>query len=95
MKRLRTIILILGFAVVLCMPLLLKRMDSRFGLTGVSVEAERPVLTKKGLLDGTVQTELDSYVSQKIPGRDLMIKVRNQLIFTLYDKSPNQNIVIG
>lgn len=95
MKRLRTIILILGFAVVLCMPMLLKRVDSRFGLTGVSVEAERPVLTKKGLLDGTVQTELDNYVSQKIPGRDLMIKVRNQLIFTLYDKSPNQNIVIG
>ena len=45
MKRLRTIILILGFAVVLCMPLLLKRVDSRFGLTGVSVEAVRPVLT--------------------------------------------------
>lgn len=95
MKRLRTIILIVGFAAVLFMPVLLKNGNTHFGLSGVSSQTERPVLTKRGLLDGTVQEELNDYIAQTLPGRDLMIKVRNQLIFTLYAKSPNENIVIG
>ncbi len=95
MKRLRTIMLMLGFAAVLMMPILLRKVNAQFGLTGVSVQTERPILTKKGLLDGTVQEELNDYIAQNMPGRDLMIKVRNQLIFTLYSKSPNENIVIG
>ena len=95
MKRLRTIMLMLGFAAVLMMPILLRKVNAQFGLTGVSVQTERPILTKKGLLEGTVQEELNDYIAQNMPGRDLMIKVRNQLIFTLYSKSPNENIVIG
>lgn len=95
MKKLRTIILVFGFAAVLFMPMLLRKVNAQFGLTGVSEQTERPILTKKGLLDGTVQEELNNYIAQNMPGRDLMIKVRNQLIFTLYAKSPNQNIVIG
>ena len=95
MKRLRTIMLMLGFAAVLMMPILLRKVNAQFGLTGVSVQTERPILTKKGLLDGTVQEELNDYIAQNMPGRDLMIKVRNQMIFTLYSKSPNENIVIG
>lgn len=36
-----------------------------------------------------------TYFSEHLPGRDLMIKVRNQAIYSLYDKSPNKNTIIG
>lgn len=95
MKKLRNYILILGFAAVLILPLLLRNVNNRFGLTGVSSQTEFPELSKQGIMDGSVQENINTYFSENLPGRDLMIKVRNQLIFSLYAKSPNENIVIG
>ena len=52
-------------------------------------------INQKGILDGTVQDMAGTYFSEHLPGRDLMIKVRNQMIYSLYDKSPNKNTIIG
>lgn len=95
MKNLKHYIVILGFAAVLFLPVLFRGINSRFGLTGVSVAAELPALSKRGLLDGTVQENLGTYYAENLPGRGLMIKLRNQMIYSLYHKSPNKNIVIG
>ena len=95
MKRFRTYAVILGFGAVLLMPWGLKKVSGRFGLSGVTVQTQFPVLTRAGLMDGSVQEDIGEYFSQHLPGRDLMIKVRNQMIFSLFQKSPNENIVIG
>lgn len=95
MKKIRTFCLLFGFAVVMLMPILLQKLASRFSLSGVSETADFPDLTVKGLLDGSLQETLNTYYSENLPGRDFMIKVRNQAIFSLFAKSPNTNIVIG
>lgn len=95
MKRFRTYAVILGFGAVLLMPWGLKKVSGRFGLSGVTAQTQFPVLTRAGLMDGSVQEDIGEYFSQHLPGRDLMIKVRNQMIFSLFQKSPNENIVIG
>ncbi len=95
MKKFRTCCLILGFIIVLSSPLLLQKGTSHFALSGVTEAAPFPALTMSGLLDGTLQETLNTYYSENLPGRDLMIKIRNQAIFSLYSKSPNNNIIIG
>ncbi len=95
MKRFRTYIMMLGFGLVLLMPFGLSKISSRFGLSGVTQQTQFPILTRAGLLDGSVQEDMGEYFSEHLPGRDLMIKVRNQLIFSLFEKSPNENIVLG
>lgn len=95
MKKIRSYVLMLGFASILFMPALLKNISPRFGLSGVTEAAEFPALTKAGLLDGSFQEQANTYYADHMPGRDLMIKLRNQMIVSLYGKSPNKNVVIG
>lgn len=95
MKKIRTCCLILAFAAIMLMPPILQRWASRFALSGVSETAEFPVPTVKGILDGSLQESVNSYYAEHLPGRDLMIKLRNQAIFSLFAKSPNENIIIG
>ncbi len=95
MKKLGNYLFIIGFAAILFMPVILKYGGARYGLSGVSTAAEFPEINRKGILDGTVQDMAGTYFSEHLPGRDLMIKVRNQMIYSLYDKSPNKNIIIG
>lgn len=94
-KKIRNYVLAAGFAVILFLPALLGRLSPHFGLSGVSAQIQFPILTRVGLLDGTVQEDIGSYYSEHLPGRDLMIKIRNQMIFSIYKKSPNQNVVLG
>lgn len=97
MKLFRNILMILGFTGILAMPYFFDRIGSRLGisLSGVTEAAAAPQFTSEALMDGSLQSELDSYVTEEMPGRDVMIKVRNQSIFSAFEKSPNQNIVIG
>lgn len=95
MKKIRTYALIICFIMVMLMPFFLRKSASHFALSGVSKTAEFPSLSIKGALNGTLQDTINTYYSENLPGRDLMIKIRNQAIFSLFAKSPNENIVIG
>lgn len=95
MKRIRTILFMLGFAAVMLLPLLLQNVGSDFSLTGVSQSAALPEFTAKGVLDGTFQDGVNSYYSEHLPGRDLMVRLRNQAVYSLFGKSPNKNTIIG
>ena len=94
-KKIRDYAMAAGFAAILFLPVLLGGISPRFGLSGVSAQTQFPILTRAGLLDGTVQEDIGSCYSEHLPGRDLMIKIRNQMIFSIYKKSPNQNVVLG
>lgn len=95
MKKLRAYCLLLGFIIILSAPVLLQKGASHFALSGVTEAAPFPDWSLKGLLDGALQETISTYYSENLPGRDLMIKIRNQVIFSLFSKSPNNNIVIG
>ena len=89
MKLFRNILMILGFTGILAMPYFFDRIGSRLGisLSGVTEAAAAPQFTSEALMDGSLQSELDSYVTEELPGRDVMIKVRNQSIFSAFEKS--------
>ncbi len=72
-------------------------LNGRLGttLSGVTNASSDPVFSIERLMDGSYQSDLDSYVTATLPGRDLMVRVRNQIIFSVFDKSPNDNIIIG
>ena len=97
MKHFRNILLILGFGAILLMPLPMELLSRHadIGLSGVTDEAAPPSMDTEALMDGSLQSGLDSYVSSELPGRDLMIKLRNQALFSVFDISPNSNIIIG
>ena len=97
MNKLRNIVIILGFAAILLMPPFLGGLSKRLGiqLSGVTEAEGLPSPSLEGLMDGSLQSDIDSYVSQELWGRDLMIKLRNQAIFSIFNVSPNGNIVIG
>lgn len=95
MQKARTYFLIFGFIAILLMPALLENGKEYFQLSGVTEAAEFPHLTLKGTFDGSFQEAAATYYSEHLPGRELMIKLRNQAVFSLFGKSPNKNIVIG
>ncbi len=64
-------------------------------LSGAEEERIFPEFSREGVLDGSFQGELDSYIEQKLPGRTLMVKVRNQLLYSLFGISPNSRFTLG
>ena len=94
MQKIRTYFLILGFTAILFLPILLKTKDN-VQLSGVSEAAILPPFHLKGIWDGSFQETIETYYSENLPGRELMIKLRNQAIFSLFGKSPNKHIIIG
>lgn len=77
------------------MPFLLQKFSANVFLSGVTETAPFPEFSLKGLLNGSFQETANTYYSENLPGRGLMIKVRNQVIFSLFSKSPNSNIIVG
>lgn len=95
MKKNQTYCLIAGFIIIIFMPFLLQKFSANVFLSGVTETAPFPEFSLKGLLNGSFQETANTYYSENLPGRGLMIKVRNQVIFSLFSKSPNSNIIVG
>lgn len=68
---------------------------SRFVLQGVSVAGEAPTPTAEDLLTGEYQADLDSHWRETLPGRTFLIRLRNQVLFSLLGTSSNENVAIG
>ncbi len=98
MRTKRSYILILGFAAVLAMPLffacanrLLGRSDE---LHGVGYSAQTKEISAEGILDGSVQSSWDDWISEHIPARATLLKLRNQGIFSVFNESPNAGVLL-
>jgi len=63
-------------------------------LSGVTKETQQPEMTKSGVWDGSFQTWLNSWWEENFPGRGALIKLRNQMLYSL-GESPNANVIIG
>lgn len=64
-------------------------------MEGAFVEAGRPELTKKGVADGSWQADMGTYFSDHMPGREYMIKAKNQLVYEAFHNTPAPRVVIG
>ncbi len=89
--RARYLFFVVCSAVLLLAPMLLRWTDSAMALSGVTVMAELPPVTASSLLSGEFQSVFSEYIEQNMPGRPLMVRLRNQLSFSLFESAPNQN----
>ena len=89
--RIRYLCFLVCSAVLLAAPLLLWRTDSAMALSGVTVMAELPPVTVSSLMSGEFQSVFSEYIEQNMPGRPLMVRIRNQLAFSLFESTPNSN----
>lgn len=63
-------------------------------LSGV-MQDEKPILTVEGIMDGTYQQAMEVYHSQTLGGREAIIRVGNQMVYSLFHKSTHSAEAIG
>lgn len=86
---------IIIFAVTLAIPLYGNLADSRITLSGVTTELESIEANLSTVGDGSYQTYLNEKWEESFPGKKMLLKIRNQMLYSLFQESPNSNVVIG
>lgn len=64
-------------------------------LDGAYEQAARPELSPNGLLDNTYQPALERYVEEQVGFRPYLIRLRNQVVFGLFQESRARNFAVG
>lgn len=90
-------ILITGFLIILVLGwgLRILSLDPQIILSGVVNTVDKPIKTVSSLMNGTYQSAKQLLFSTNFPLRNVYIKLHNQLIYSIFHQSPNDNIVIG
>ncbi len=91
MKKVRYILFIALSALTLMTPVIFSTLDRRFSTSGVETAKTLPETTWRSLLNGDAQTEFEQFVQQNLPGKPLMVRLRNQITFSLLHTTPNNN----
>ncbi|RPD46173.1 hypothetical protein DNI29_14295 [Hymenobacter sediminis] len=64
-------------------------------LDGAYTTAPRPSLTLPGLLENTVQPRLEQYLEDRLGFRTWLIRLRNQLSFSLFHVARSSDLLVG
>ena len=91
MKKSRTMIFIVLSALTLLTPVIFGKLDAHFSTDGVEEAKAFPSVTVKTILNGEAQAGFEDYVQQNLPGKPLMVRLRNQITFSLLRTTPNNN----
>ena len=91
LRRARQVMTIAMAVLVLASPLLLKKSDEKFALDGVENTAQFPKLSAEKLVDGSAQSEFETYVQQHLPGKPFMVRLRNEITFSALHTVSNIN----
>lgn len=83
------------FMLVTIYPLYGGLLDKGVVLSGVVQESESVERTKESIMDGSYQAWLNNYWDLYFPGKSVLIRIRNQMVYSLLHESPNRNVVIG
>lgn len=94
-KKESTIIFIALFFLLLCYPVWGGIVGKSVTLSGVVVSENVQKATIENVMKGTYQTSLNTWVENNFPGRNLLIKLRSQFMYTCLNETPNKNVVIG
>jgi len=68
---------------------------SRWVLKGVTEEAETPAVTLETVLDGSCQSDLDTWWREHLPGRSFLVRLRSQVLYSVFRTSSNTNVLLG
>lgn len=95
MKKIKyKIIFIIVFCVILLFPIIAKFIDIKNDLFGVEYEAQLKDFNINNLMDFSFQDSLDDYITQKLPGKALLARARNQILYSLFKVSSNYSLNI-
>ena len=96
MKKFRyKIVYIIVFCVIILFPIIAKVLDVKNDLFGVEYEAELEDLNINNLMDFSFQDSLDNFITQKLPGKSLLARCRNQILYSLFGVSSNYSLNIS
>lgn len=85
-NKLEKYILIISFVLVILFPYLIFLFNQN-----VNVESQDKLSGSEEKVELSYEN-IDNYVLQNFPGREYLIKTKNQLLYSLFDISPNENI---
>ncbi|WP_035765216.1 alginate O-acetyltransferase AlgX-related protein [Butyrivibrio sp. NC2002] len=83
------------FLLMLIFPVCGHYADKYVSLNGVTETTELSHPSISNVLDGTFQENFGTYIENHFGGRNLLIKMRSQLLYSGFNSSPNKNVVIG
>ena len=64
-------------------------------IKGVTVEVEKPRFSLENYINGTYQSKYEEWYSNHFPERSYFLKGYSQLIYSLFNESPNDEVVVG
>lgn len=95
MEKIQYKITVVLFFLILAFPLLGGTLDKRLALNGVVESgAEETGVSIRGLINGETQSSLERYIRQNMPGRPLLVRIRNEILFSVFKVSPNNFYVL-
>lgn len=83
------------FLLTLILPIYGWALDAGITLNGVAAPPEEVAATLQNCSDGTYQAYLNAKWEAEFPGRSFFLRFRNQLLYSVFQVSPNSNVVIG
>lgn len=86
---------IIVFFLSMLFPLYGGIVDQNVTLSGVTATPEPVVASAETLGNGSFQTYLNDLWESDFPGKKILLKVRNQILYSVCQVSPNKNVVIG
>ena len=87
--------LYIAFILLLFYPLWGNFTSKALALDGVVTSTQFPVVSLEGVAYGSFQNDLGKWVLENMPGRDFLIRLHGQTLYTLFNSSSNPNVVIG
>lgn len=81
--------------VLMCMGVSGQLLMQNGNLQGETVTEERVGISFENIWSGRWQTEYEEYFADNLKIREWLIPVRNQIMYSVFKTSPNNNIVIG
>lgn len=86
---------LLGVLCICLWPLYGHIWNSYRPLGGVSIQSELPQVSEESILRGDWQSGFDTWWQDHIPGRNILIRTRNEIIYRVFRTSPTGNVVEG
>ena len=83
------------FLCICLIPIFAWSFDGLFPLKGVSTLAVIPEEVKaESLITGEYQECIEEYLTENFPGRNILIHIRNQILYSLFRTSPNTRVIM-
>jgi len=96
MKDIKKIIFVV-FIIILFVPILVKSFNliKEKPLNGAYIPAEKPVFNDSTWFSGSFQEQQEKYLNENTGLHNTMVRINNQIDFSLFKKSKTEKLVIG